>query len=84
MFTRSELQEIADFAIEKDILVLSDEVYETLVFSDSISPHITIGSLPGMFERTIAVGSVGKTFSVTVIFFNSFFFDDFLIFILEY
>ena len=66
VFTREELEPIAELAKEKDLLVLSDEVYETLVFSDSVSKHFSIASLPGMFERTIVIGSVGKTFSVTV------------------
>jgi len=65
VFTKEELQQIANLAIKHNLLVLSDEVYETLVFSDSVSKHVSIASLPGMYERTVAIGSVGKTFSVT-------------------
>jgi len=38
-----------------------------LIYKDSVSPHLSISTLPGMFERTISIGSVGKTFSVTVL-----------------
>ncbi|KAJ3054649.1 Kynurenine--oxoglutarate transaminase 3 [Rhizophlyctis rosea] len=65
VFTRTELESIAKIADEFDLLVLADEVYETLVYSDSVSPMIKFASLPGMFERTITVGSVGKMFGVT-------------------
>lgn len=61
VFTRAELEEIAAFAIEHDLLVLADEAYEHLWFE----PHIPIATLPGMFERTVTVGSGGKTFSFT-------------------
>src|SRR5690242_7399420 len=63
VLSRAELQEIADVATERDLVVLSDEVYEHLVFDDEV--HVPIATLPGMFERTITVGSGGKTFSVT-------------------
>jgi N-succinyldiaminopimelate aminotransferase len=63
VFTREELQAIADIAIENDVLVLSDEAYEHLWFDDH--PHIPISTLPGMFERTITIGSGGKSFSFT-------------------
>lgn len=62
VFTRSELEALAALAIEHDLLVMADECYEHLVF-DGL--HIPIASLPGMRERTITVGSGGKTFSVT-------------------
>ncbi|KAJ3292407.1 Kynurenine--oxoglutarate transaminase 3 [Borealophlyctis nickersoniae] len=65
VFTRSELEAIARIATEFNLLVLADEVYETLVYSDSVSPMIKFASLPGMFERTITVGSAGKMFGVT-------------------
>ena len=63
VFTREELQAIADIAIEHDLIVLSDEAYEHLWFDGH--PHIPISTLPGMFERTISVGSGGKSFSFT-------------------
>ncbi|KAJ3102000.1 Kynurenine--oxoglutarate transaminase 3 [Phlyctochytrium planicorne] len=65
VFRREELLEIAKVAEEFDLLVIADEVYETLVYSDSVSPMIKFASLPGMFERTITIGSVGKMFGVT-------------------
>jgi N-succinyldiaminopimelate aminotransferase len=62
VFTRAELTAIAELAIEHDILVMADEVYEHLVFDGE---HIPIASLPGMGERTITISSAGKTFNST-------------------
>ncbi|KNC47969.1 aminotransferase class I and II [Thecamonas trahens ATCC 50062] len=64
VFSRAELEGIAELACKHDLIVLADEVYDSLVYSDS-EPHVSIGSLPGMFQRTITLGSAGKTFSVT-------------------
>lgn len=58
-----ELQMIADLCIKNDILCISDEVYEWLTYDDA--KHVKIATLPGMWERTITVGSAGKTFSAT-------------------
>ncbi|MFM8774788.1 MAG: aminotransferase class I/II-fold pyridoxal phosphate-dependent enzyme, partial [Actinomycetota bacterium] len=63
VFTREELQGIADIAIERDLIVLSDEVYEHLWYDGH--PHIPIATLPGMAERTITLGSAGKSVSFT-------------------
>ena len=63
VFTRAELADLAAFAIEHDLLVLADEAYEHLWFDDSV--HVPIATLPGMFERTVTVGSGGKSFSFT-------------------
>lgn len=63
VFTREELQAVADLATEHDLLVISDEVYEHLVF-DGLQ-HVPIATLPGMAERTLTISSVGKTFSLT-------------------
>ena len=63
VFTRDELQAIADIAIEHDLLVLSDEAYEHLWYDGH--PHIPIATLPGMAERTVSIGSAGKSFSFT-------------------
>lgn len=63
VFTLEELTLIADLCKEYDVTVISDEVYEHLVFDDA--QHIAIASLPGMFERTITIGSAGKTFGMT-------------------
>jgi aspartate/methionine/tyrosine aminotransferase len=68
VFSRKELEEIAKIAVEKDLLVVSDEVYEWMVYDDSNNEkggHVRMASLPGMWERTITIGSAGKAFSVT-------------------
>jgi N-succinyldiaminopimelate aminotransferase len=62
VFTRDELETVARIAIENDVLVLADEAYEHLWFE---TPHVPIATLPGMWERTITVGSGGKSFSFT-------------------
>ncbi|MFD7860695.1 pyridoxal phosphate-dependent aminotransferase [Streptomyces sp. NPDC057682] len=59
---REELAAIAELACERDLLVVSDEVYEHLVFEGE---HIPIASFPGMRERTVTISSAGKTFSFT-------------------
>lgn len=58
-----ELATIAEVAVEHDVLVLSDEVYEHLLFDDRT--HVPIGMLPGMAERTVTISSAAKTFAVT-------------------
>lgn len=63
VFTRDELQFIADVAIEHDLLVVTDEVYEHLVFSGA--EHVPMATLPGMAERTLCISSGGKTFNTT-------------------
>lgn len=62
-FTRKELQQLADLCMKHDIYVLADEVYDQLYFDQN--EHISIATLDGMWERTVTVSSVGKTFSVT-------------------
>ncbi len=63
VFTRQELTQIAQLCIEHDVTVISDEVYEHLLFDDA--QHIPIATLPGMFGRTVTVSSAGKLFSAT-------------------
>ncbi|KAK0095526.1 hypothetical protein PV326_008122 [Microctonus aethiopoides] len=63
VFTRDELDFIANLAKKWNTLVVSDEVYEWIVYQPA--QHIRIASLPDMYERTITIGSAGKTFSVT-------------------
>jgi len=63
IFSQQELQMIADLCKKHDAIYLSDEVYEHLVYEGS--NHVRIASLPGMWERTVTVGSAGKTFSCT-------------------
>jgi N-succinyldiaminopimelate aminotransferase len=62
VFTRAELTAIAELACDRDLLVISDEVYEHLVFAGE---HVPIASLPGMRERTVTISSGAKTFSFT-------------------
>ena len=62
VFSRAELAQIAALACEHDLLVVSDEVYEHMVFDGE---HVPIGSLPGMRERTVTISSAAKTFSFT-------------------
>jgi N-succinyldiaminopimelate aminotransferase len=63
VLTDAERAAIRDVAIEHDLVVVADEVYEHLVF-DGVA-HVPLASLPGMAERTITIGSAGKTFSFT-------------------
>jgi N-succinyldiaminopimelate aminotransferase len=62
VFSRDELAAIARLAVDHDLLVVADEVYEHLVFDGE---HVPIASFPGMRERTVTIGSAGKTFSFT-------------------
>lgn len=63
VFTRQELALIAELCIEHDVTVISDEVYEHLLFDNA--QHLPIATLPDMFERTVTVSSAGKMFSAT-------------------
>jgi len=63
VFTRQELTAIAELCIEHDVTVISDEVYEHLLFN--AAKHIPIATLPEMFGRTVTVSSAGKLFSAT-------------------
>jgi N-succinyldiaminopimelate aminotransferase len=63
VFTGEELRFLADLARAHDLLVLTDEVYEHLVFSGTT--HRSIAALPGLRERTLVASSAGKTFNVT-------------------
>lgn len=63
VFDLDELAILADFCLRRDALVLSDEVWEELVFDDAA--HIPLASLPGMADRVVKVGSAGKIFSLT-------------------
>ena len=63
VFTADELQVIADLAIDRDLIVVTDEVYEHLVFSGAF--HVPMATLPGMAERTLTISSGGKTFNTT-------------------
>ncbi|MFE2926476.1 pyridoxal phosphate-dependent aminotransferase [Streptomyces goshikiensis] len=62
VLTPAELAGIAELAVRHDLLVITDEVYEHLVFEGS---HTPLASLPGMRERTVTISSAGKTYSFT-------------------
>ena len=63
VFTRAELQVIADLCHEFDTLAITDEIYEHIIYEGA--SHIPIAALPGMRERTVLVNSMSKTYSVT-------------------
>ena len=63
VFTKSELELIAALACEFDTFVITDEVYEHIVYAPNV--HISIAALPGMFDRTITCSSLSKTYSIT-------------------
>jgi aspartate/methionine/tyrosine aminotransferase len=62
VFDRAELGMIADLCREHDLVAFTDEIYEHIVYSGE---HIPLATLPGMAERTVAVNSMSKTYSVT-------------------
>jgi N-succinyldiaminopimelate aminotransferase len=62
VFTRQEMAAIAELAVEHDLLVVTDEVYEHLVYQGQ---HVPIVQFPGMRERTVSISSAGKTFAFT-------------------
>jgi aspartate aminotransferase len=62
VFTRAEAEEVAAFAIARDLIVIADEAYEDLVYDGE---HVSIASLPGMAERTITCFTFSKTYAMT-------------------
>ena len=62
VFTRAEAEEVARFAIDRDLIVIADEAYEDLVYEGG---HVSIASLPGMAERTITTFTFSKTYGMT-------------------
>ena len=63
VFSRQELTDLAELATRYDAYVITDEVYEHMVYAPN--QHICMASLPGMYERTITCNSLSKTFSIT-------------------
>lgn len=63
VYSRGELAFIADLCRERDVVAITDEIYEHIVYDGH--RHCSIGSLPGMEDRTITIGSFSKTYSVT-------------------
>lgn len=62
VLTREELAAIAELAVERDLIVVTDEVYEHLTYG---AEHVPLASFPGMRDRTVTISSAGKTFSFT-------------------
>jgi aspartate/methionine/tyrosine aminotransferase len=63
VFTRDELEFIASVCRDRDLLAITDEVYEHIVYDGA--EHVSLASLPGMAERTVTINSMSKTYSVT-------------------
>jgi aminotransferase len=63
VWTRAELEQIADIAISHDLLVITDEIYEYLVYDGR--EHISPASIPGLHERAVTISGYSKTFSIT-------------------
>jgi aspartate/methionine/tyrosine aminotransferase len=63
VWEKSELEMISRFAVKHDLLVISDEVYEFLLFDGA--KHFPLAQFPGMYERTFTISSAGKTFGLT-------------------
>lgn len=62
VFTRQEAEQVAAFAIERDLIIIADEAYEDIVYDGE---HVSIASLPGMFERTITSFTLSKSYAMT-------------------
>lgn len=63
VFTRAELEAVAALCVKHDLIAITDEVYEHLVFDDA--EHLPLATLPGMRDRTVSISSAGKTFNCT-------------------
>ena len=63
VFARAELETIAALCRERDVVAVTDEVYDRILFDGAL--HVPLATLPGMWERTLTVNSTGKTFSMT-------------------
>lgn len=62
VFTRSETEQVARFAIDRDLIVIADEAYEDIIYEGE---HVSIASLDGMFERTITSFTFSKSYAMT-------------------
>lgn len=63
VWSKPELERIADFCRQNDLIVFTDEIYEHFVYDGR--EHISLASLPGMWERTVSISGLSKTFSIT-------------------
>jgi aspartate aminotransferase len=62
VFSRPETEAVAQFALDRDLIVVADEAYEDIVYDDA---HVSIASLEGMFERTITSFTLSKSYAMT-------------------
>jgi aspartate aminotransferase len=70
VMTREDLQAVADLAVERDLIVFSDEAYEDVVYDDARADgkpvtHVSIASFPGMYARTIPLYTFSKSYAMT-------------------
>lgn len=63
VYTREDLQFIAELCIKHDVLAFTDEIYEHILYDGR--PHVSLATLPGMAERTVTISGLSKTYSVT-------------------
>lgn len=63
VFSRSEMERLAAFVVEHDLLVITDEIYEYFLYDGTT--HVSFATLPGMAERTLTISGLSKTFSIT-------------------
>ena len=63
VFSRAELEQLAEIVLEHDLLVITDEIYEYFLFDGA--EHVSFATLPGMAERTLTISGLSKTFSIT-------------------
>jgi aminotransferase len=63
VFTRDELEQVAALCRKWDVIAISDEIYEHILYDGR--PHVSLATLPGMKERTVTIGGMSKTYAVT-------------------
>ena len=63
VFSREELQDIADLCLKWNVIAVTDEIYEHILYDGT--HHVSLASLPGMRDRTITINSISKTYSLT-------------------
>jgi aminotransferase len=63
VFTRQELETVAKLCVERNVIAVTDEIYEHILYDGR--EHVSIASLPGMAERTVTISGLGKTYAVT-------------------
>jgi aminotransferase len=63
VFTHEELTQIAELCVERDVIAITDEIYEHITYDGAV--HIPIATMPGMRDRTVTIGALSKTYAVT-------------------